>query len=91
LKNAKCVSKNAMTRWIVPRGENGDRRCYHTDLECPYISDAETREATENEIDWYDLEQCSWCEDGPPGNDGTQSGWHKFNRNLRHNNDCLDS
>lgn len=50
-----------MTRAWVRESWSNVRRRYHTDKDCAALqsADGEPREATESEVDTYDL--CKWC------------------------------
>ena len=50
-----------MTKYVSGR-KNGKSKCkYHTDRDCYTLRNASVHEATENELEWHELEPCGVC------------------------------
>lgn len=52
-----------MKKYVAARSTVGKRGVYHTDKDCWTIRKKDTRTASENEIEHYDMRLCKWCAD----------------------------
>jgi len=57
-----------MTKYISQHVRSTSKRVYHTDPECVSIKES-CREVSDSEIEYHELELCSWCRDGQSPNE----------------------
>lgn len=52
-----------MTKWVAEGRSNTRRDVFHTDKDCQGLDRSTVREATENEIEYFELRLCEYCDD----------------------------
>jgi len=70
-------------RYVVTSRANTTRAVFHTDTECPRLSESTIRPTTEHEIDHFDLVECSFCAGSNDGAHQDETEWHKINQALQ--------
>lgn len=50
-----------MTKYVAEGRSNTRRDVFHTDKECQGLDRSSVREATENEIEYFELRLCQYC------------------------------
>jgi len=72
-----------MTKYVACGRSNTRKDVYHTDKDCRRLSKSDVREATTNEVAYFELAECHICKHGNPGAHDIETEWHKINRKLR--------
>jgi len=52
---------NTMTKYVTEGRCNTRKSVFHTDKECQGLDRSTVREATQNEIEYFDLRLCQYC------------------------------
>lgn len=50
-----------MTKYIAEGRANTQQRVYHTNEDCQRLDRSTVREATENEVEYFELRLCQYC------------------------------
>jgi len=78
-----------MTKWIVTRGANGTRTCYHTTEDCRYLNGTNYRPVSDHEIEHYNLNECSACAENANAGGRDKFEWYEVNDFLKESDTTL--
>lgn len=51
-----------MTKWVAEGRSNTRRDVFHTNKDCQGLDRSTVRKATQNEIEYFDLRLCKYCD-----------------------------
>jgi len=52
------------TKYVNSNGNGSHRTVYHIDPNCKRLKNGNYREASENLVEWHDLDLCEFCKEG---------------------------